>query len=182
MSVVDDIKSRINIVDIVQRYTPLRRAGTIHKGNCPFHSERTPSFVVYEQSGTWHCFGSCSTGGDVFNFLMKKEGLTFREALERLAQEAGVSLEEDRPDPGRSQRDQIYKVNEAAAAYFRQALLHDARAQAGRDYLARRQVDAPTADAFGLGYAIQEWSALRDHLLRMGYDLEIQLAAGLIKR
>lgn len=182
MSVVDDVKSRVNIVDVVGRYTQLRRAGTIHKGICPFHSERTPSFVVYESSGTWHCFGSCGTGGDVFSFLMKKEGLTFREALERLAQEVGVSLDEDRPDPGRSQRDQIYKVNEAAAAYFRQVLLSDPRAQAGRDYLARRQVDARTAEAFGLGYSLEQWSGLRDHLLKQGYSVEIQLAAGLIKR
>lgn len=182
MSVVEEVKSRINIVEVVSRYTPLRRAGTIHKGLCPFHSERTPSFVVYEQSGTWHCFGSCATGGDVFSFLMKKEGLTFREALERLAREAGVSLEEDRPDPGRSQRDALYQVNAAAARYFRTVLQSDPRATAGRGYLERRGINEATAEAFGLGFALDQWSGLRDHLLKAGFSVEQQLAAGLIKR
>ena len=94
MSAIDEVKARANIIDIVARYTPLKRAGSIYKGLCPFHSERTPSFVVYPNSGTWHCFGACGTGGDVFSFLMRKENLDFREALERLAQETGVSLEE----------------------------------------------------------------------------------------
>ncbi len=182
MSVVDEVKSRINIVDVVGRYTQLRRAGTTYKGLCPFHTERTPSFTVNEERGMWYCFGSCGTGGDVFSFLMKKEGMTFREALEQLAREAGVSLEDEGRDSGRSQREALYQVNQAAAKYFRTVLQSDSRAAVGRAYLQRRRIDEPTAEAFGLGFALDEWSALRDHLLRAGFSVELQLAAGLLKQ
>src|SRR5688572_29308031 len=97
MDPVEEIKARINIVDLVSRYAPLRKMGAVYKCNCPFHAERTPSFVVYPNEGRWHCFGACGTGGDIFNFVMKKENKDFREALEMLAREAGVTLE-DRND------------------------------------------------------------------------------------
>ena len=86
MSVSDEIKQRIDLVEFISRYTQLKKAGATYKGICPFHSERTPSFVVFPHTGTWHCFGSCGTGGDLFSFLMKKENLDFREALQILAQ------------------------------------------------------------------------------------------------
>src|SRR3954453_14527540 len=122
MSVSDEIKQRIDIVEFVSRYTPLKKAGSTYKGLCPFHSERTPSFVVYPDSGTWHCFGSCGTGGDLFSFLMKKENLDFREALQVLAQQAGVSLDDGPSDSGQSRRAMIYDANNAAAAYYQQIL------------------------------------------------------------
>src|SRR4051794_15432131 len=118
MSVSDEIKQRIDIVEFVSRYTPLKKAGSTYKGLCPFHSERTPSFVVYPDSGTWHCFGSCGTGGDIFSFLMKKENLDFREALQVLAQQAGVSLDEAGIESGQSRRALIYDANNDAATYY----------------------------------------------------------------
>ncbi len=134
VSVSDEVKERIDIVDFISRYTPLKKAGSSYKGLCPFHSERTPSFVVYPHSGTWHCFGACGTGGDVFTFLMQKENLDFREALQVLAREAGVQLEE--PSGEVSQRDALYAINELAAGYFEEILRSHAAATPARDYLA----------------------------------------------
>ncbi len=88
----DEVKQRIDIVEYISRYTPLKKAGSQYKGICPFHTEKTPSFYVYPDQGSWHCYGACSTGGDVFSFLMKKENLEFAEAAEILAREAGVDL------------------------------------------------------------------------------------------
>lgn len=181
MSVVDEVKSRINVVDVISRYTPLKRAGSIYKGLCPFHDEKTPSFVVFPQSGNWHCFGACGTGGDVFTFLMRKENLEFREALERLAGEAGVSLDAPEESADRSQRDLLYQANEAACAWFEDILLYNATAAPARDYLARRGIDDETRARFRLGYAPDQWSALHNHLLAKGFSSDVQLTAGLVK-
>ncbi len=182
MSVSDEVKQRIDIVELISRYTPLKRSGSIYKGNCPFHSERTPSFVVYPQSGNWHCFGACAVGGDAFNFVMRKENLDFREALQMLAKEAGVNLEENEVDPSADQRTKLYAINEVATTYFQEILRHHPAAQVARDYLERRGIDARTQELFKLGYALDQWSSLRDFLDGKGYNLEQQLSAGLLKR
>src|SRR6476661_5654579 len=122
MRVSDEIKQRIDTVELVSRYTQLQKHGSTYKGLCPFHTERTPSFVVYRDSGTWHCFGSCGTGGDIFSFLMKKENIDFRAALQILAQQAGISLDEGPGDSGHSRRALIYDANTAAAHYYQQIL------------------------------------------------------------
>lgn len=181
MSVSDEIKQRIDLVEFISRYTPLKKAGTTYKGLCPFHSERTPSFVVYPNSGTWHCFGSCGTGGDLFSFLMRKENLDFREALQILAQQAGVSLDEGPSDSGQSRRAQIYDANAAAATYYQQLLRTHPGAVTARDYLARRGIDDTTVEMFQLGYSLDQWSALRDHLLAQKFSIDLLLEAGLVK-
>jgi DNA primase len=181
MSVSDEIKQRIDIVEFISRYTPLKRAGSTYKGLCPFHSERTPSFVVYPNSGTWHCFGSCGTGGDIFSFLMKKENLDFREALQVLAQQAGVSLDEGSGEGGQSRRAQIYDANAAAAAYYQQILRTHPGAAAARAYLEQRGIDDATIEAFQIGYSLEQWSALRDHLLAQKFSPDLLAEAGLIK-
>jgi DNA primase len=181
MSISDEIKQRIDIVELISRYTPLKKAGSTYKGLCPFHSERTPSFVVYPSSGTWHCFGSCGTGGDIFSFLMKKENLDFRDALQTLAQQAGVTLDEGPGDSGQSRRALIYEANSAAAAYYRQILLTHPGAAAAREYLAARGIDAATIETFQLGFSLDQWSALRDHLLAQKVSIDLLLEAGLVK-
>lgn len=181
MSVIDEVKQRIDIVDLIGRYVELRKAGTSYKGLCPFHSERTPSFMVFPDSGTWHCFGSCGIGGDIFSFIMRRENLEFREALELLARQAGVALEADQ-DPAQGQRSRIYEINEAAAAYFYEILQHHTSAGVGRAYLERRGIIQETITTFRLGYALEQWSGLRDFLLEKGWSLDEQLAAGLVKR
>lgn len=181
MSAIDEIKQRVDIVELISRYTPLKKAGSTYKGLCPFHHERTPSFVVFPHTGTWHCFGACSTGGDVFTFLMKQEQLEFREALEMLARETGVSLESSQDESYRH-RTTLYEVNAAAATYFTQILREHPAAQPARSYLERRGIDRATAEQFQLGYALDSWDSLRDHLSAAGYSLELQLEAGLVKR
>ncbi|MCE7987357.1 MAG: DNA primase [Caldilinea sp. CFX5] len=181
MSVIDEVKQRLDAVELIGRYVELRKAGTIYKGLCPFHNERTPSFVVYPDRGTWHCFGSCGTGGDIFNFVMRRENLEFREALELLAQQAGVTLEAEQ-DQTQGQRNRLYELNEAAATYFQGVLLHHAGAAAGRAYLERRGINHETMTNFRLGFALENWSALRDFLLEKGWSLDELLAAGLVKR
>ncbi|MFO7632078.1 MAG: DNA primase [Caldilinea sp.] len=181
-SVTDEIKQRVDIIELISRYTPLKRAGSVYKGLCPFHSERTPSFVVFPHTGTWHCFGACGTGGDVFAFVMRKENLTFREALELLANQVGVELAPAEGDTRGEQRSRLYEANEVAATYFQQTLAHHAAAAEARSYLERRGIDAPTIAAFRLGYASPGWSSLRDYLLEHGFSLELLLEAGLVKR
>jgi DNA primase len=181
MTAVDEIKQRVDIVDIISRYTSLKKAGSTYKGLCPFHEERTPSFVVFPNTGTWHCFGACSTGGDVFTFLMKKENLDFRETLELLARETGVELHPAEGDASHRQRNTIYKINSAAANYFQNILRQHSGANAARAYLERRQIDAETMERFQLGFALDGWDGLRNHLVAQGYSIEEQLAAGLIK-
>jgi len=181
-SVTDEVKQRVDVVELISRYTPLKRAGSVYKGLCPFHSERTPSFVVFPHTGTWHCFGACGTGGDVFSFVMRKENLTFREALEMLAQQVGVDLSAVEGNAQSDQRDRLYAANAAAAAFYRHTLLHHPGAEVARAYLQRRGIDDATAEAFQLGYAPALWSSLRDHLLGRDFTLDLLLEAGLIKR
>ncbi len=180
MSVSDEVKQRIDIVEFISRYTPLKKAGSSYKGLCPFHTERTPSFVVFPNTGTWHCFGACGIGGDIFNFLEKKENLEFREALEILAREAGVQLDE--PSGEVSQRDALYAINEAAASYFAEVLRNHTAAAPAREYVARRGIDATTVEKFRIGFGLNGWNGLRDYLSEKGYDVEAQLRAGLVKR
>ena len=92
MSAVDDIKSRLDILEVVSSHTPLQRSGKSYKANCPFHQEKTPSFFVFPERQSWRCFGACATGGDVFSFVMKTQNLEFAETLKQLAQQAGVTL------------------------------------------------------------------------------------------
>lgn len=182
MSVVEEIKDRLDIVEIISAYVPLRKAGNLYKGLCPFHQEKTPSFVVYPDRGTWHCFGACGTGGDIFSFVMKRDNLDFREALEVLAQKAGVNLAP--PSAERSQQehylDRLREINQAAALYFHNQLRHAPQGQGARDYLAGRELSDATIDAFLLGYAADRWDGLLSYLQSKNYQPDDILAAGLV--
>jgi DNA primase len=181
MSVTDEVKERIDIVELISRYTPLKRSGSTYKGLCPFHSERTPSFIVFPQSGTWRCFGACGVGGDAFSFVMRKENVDFRDALQLLAREVGIDLEAAEGNSSSNQRTHLYEINEAATLYFQETLRHHPAAQPARDYLARRGIDQATVDHFRLGFALDAWSGLRDYLSEKGFSIDQQLAAGLLK-
>ncbi len=181
MTAIDEIKQRIDIVEFISRYTPLQRAGSRYKGLCPFHNERTPSFIVSPDRGTWHCFGACGTGGDIFEFLMRKENLTFYEALETLARETGVELTGPEDDPARRQRSSIVAINGAAAAYFQEVLRHHPAAAGARQYLERRRIDQAAAERFGIGFALDSWDGLRNHLIHLGFRPDELLTAGVIK-
>ena len=124
MSVVEDVKSRLDIVDVVSDYVPLKKAGNSYKAPCPFHTEKTPSFVVTPARQSWHCFGACSTGGDAINFIMRKEGLDFGEALRQLADRVGVEVR-SRSEEQISHEDTLYRVNKEASSFYQKILAGD---------------------------------------------------------
>lgn len=179
MSVVDDVKQKIDIVDVIGQYTTLKKAGRNFKALCPFHNEKTPSFIVFPDQGTWHCFGSCATGGDVFTFLMKRENIDFGEALRRLAQRAGVELVREGPGED-AERKRQREILAAAAAHFHYLLKNNAAAQHARDYLAKRFIAPETIEQFELGYSLDEWEALKSYLVGKDLALRDIEAAGLI--
>ena len=184
MSVIDEIKQRLDIVEVVSAYVPLKKAGRNYKGLCPFHSEKTPSFVVFPDSQNWHCFGACSTGGDVFTFIQKRENVDFSEALRILAQRAGVELKPrtEQESAEDQQRDKLREINETAARYFHHLLFDESesRAEVARTYLNKRALNEETVRKFQLGYALDSWRALSDYLMDRGYSRQDLLAAGLI--
>ena len=163
---VETIRDRSDLVSIVSEYLTLKKAGQNFTGLCPFHAEKTPSFSVNPSKQFFHCFG-CGVGGDVFQFVMKIEGIAFPEALQRLAVKAGVALPENRAgerenSAARDEAEQIYRVNEAAAAYFHRNLLEKPEGAAAREYLKGREITAETTKAFSIGFALPR----RDDLLK----------------
>ncbi len=179
MSVVDDVKQKIDIVDVVSQYATLKKAGRLLKANCPFHNEKTPSFVVYPDEGTWHCFGACATGGDVFSFLMKKENIDFAEALRRLAQRAGVELVRD-PSGEDTERKRLRELLATLSAHYHSLFKNHPNAQSARDYLAKRFITPETIAQFELGYALDDWHATEAFLVGKGYTPRELIAAGVV--
>jgi DNA primase len=180
MSIVDEVKQKNDIVEVIGQYTTLKKAGRTYRGLCPFHSEKTPSFFVYPEQQSWHCFGACNTGGDVFAFIMKKQGVSFGDALRLLADRTGiiVPVKMERKED-RNEKDRLYEINQTAAQYFQQQLTTGA-AEKARSYLTKRGVNIKTITQFQLGYAADEWEALKGHLLEIGYTEKDLLIAGLI--
>ena len=159
---VDQVRERLDIVDLIGQHVNLRKAGRNFKGLCPFHQEKTPSFIVFPDSQTFHCFG-CGAGGDGFNFVMQLEHLDFRGALEQLAARTGVELKPAGPPPAPElvERDQrLFDINARAANWFSHVLWQTRFGAAGREVLERRGVDRATAEKFQLGYAPESWDAL----------------------
>jgi len=182
MSVVDEIKERLDVVDVISDYVPLKKAGRNYKALCPFHTEKTPSFVVFPDTQSWYCFGACGSGGDVFTFVMKMENMEFSEALRFLAQKAGVSLAPRGKEEMAEERKQrlLQEINAAAAQYFHNLLLHSPEGATARDHLAQRQINTQTIEAFQLGYALDDWEATKIYLNGQGYSLRDIHDAGLI--
>jgi DNA primase len=182
MSVVDEIKERLDIVDVISGYVSLKKAGRNFKGLCPFHAEKTPSFIVFPDTQSWHCFGACGTGGDVFSFLMKRENMEFGEALQLLAKRAGVELAPRGPaeTAEEKRKERLREINATAAQYFHNLLLQSSEGARAREYLARRGIASDTLGTFQLGYALDAWEALKGHLVGRGYQVADILAAGLI--
>lgn len=175
----EEIRRRVDLVELVGAHVALKKAGRYYKGLCPFHQEKTPSFHVDRDKGLWHCFG-CKAGGDVFDFVMRVGNLPFGEAVETLAKRAGVRLERSPEEVARaSERDRLYRALEAAAGFYREQLQHPERGTAAREYLQRRGVDAATAERFRLGYAPPAWDELLKALGARGYPAQLLAAGGL---
>ena len=178
MSTVDDIKARLDIVETVSGYVALQKSGRNFKARCPFHTEKTPSFVVNAERQSWRCFGACATGGDVFSFVMRIEGLDFGDALRLLAQKTGVALERGR-DPDRN--DTLYRINHVAARFY-QDVLASARGRRGMEYLEGRGVNAEVRSRFEMGLSPDSWDALKSYLLTHEFTIEQAVEAGLVHR
>jgi DNA primase len=181
MSAIDEIKQKTDIAEVIGQYTALKKAGRNLTALCPFHSEKHPSFFVYPEQQSWHCFGACNTGGDVFAFVMKKEGLDFGEALRLLAQRTGVALpSREAPGERKEEKEALYKVNEAAALYFNNLLLNSRAAEIARRYVEKRGFTAKTTADFQLGYSLDAWEALKPYLAEKGHTESDMLTAGLL--
>ena len=174
---VDELKMRINIVDVIGRDVDLKKAGSGYKGLCPFHNEKTPSFSVNEKDQYFHCFG-CHAKGDVITYVMKKQGLTFVEAVEKLADEYGIKMPER--TGRREDFSRFYNINKMAARYFFHELT--ARPNMGLKYLRDRQVKDSTIAKFGLGYSSSSYEGLYEHLKSRGVSDEDMLRLGLVKQ
>ncbi len=178
MDEVAEIKNRLEITEVVANYLPLKQSGRNLKAACPFHQEKSASFMVSPERGIYHCFG-CNEGGDIFSFVMKMEGLEFREALEKLARQAGVELKARKGESAdlNRRRTRIYEATELAARYFQASLVQNPNAL---EYvIKKRHLNRETVKAFQIGYAPDSWNALTDFLTKKGFSHEEMLEAGL---
>jgi DNA primase len=172
-----EIKSKLPVVDVVGETVVLKRAGSAYKGLCPFHAEKTPSFIVTPDRESWRCFG-CGEGGDIFTFLMRRDGIDFREALSRLAEKAGVELSPQTAKEDRHRR-RLREALEAAIAWYREVLLQAPQAAKARAYLDERGLTSETLERFGIGYAPTSWEALTRRLIGRGFNNEELISSGL---
>lgn len=178
MGSIDDVRERLPIEQIVGEVVALKRAGALYKGLCPFHGEKTPSFIVTPSRGRYHCFG-CGADGDIFNFTMATRNLDFHTALHELAARANVELDDPRRQAeAGAVETRIYEMNAAAATFF-QSLLASAPGTPARNYLRRRRITAATIDAFGLGYASDTRDTLCRRLRDAGYTNDEMAGGGL---
>lgn len=175
MTPIEQIKDKIDIVEFIGSYIQLKPAGKNFKANCPFHSEKTPSFMVSPERQTWHCFGSCAEGGDVFKFLMKHENLEFYEALKILAEKAGVELKKISPTD-QKQFGVLYDINESAKNFFKSQLERNERA---KKYLQERGLTNKTIEEFEIGFATGGFEDLTLDLINLGYDIKDMERSGL---
>jgi DNA primase len=182
VSVITEVKQRLDIVDLVSEYVTLQKAGRNFKGLCPFHSEKHASFFVFPEQQSWHCFGACGTGGDIFSFIMKKEGVDFGEALGILAQRGGITLStrEASSKIEDESKERLFQINEVATEYYHNLLLSTKAGEAARNYLARRKVTPEIIKEFRLGFSPDAWEVIKNYLLGKGYTEKELVEAGLI--
>lgn len=183
MKVTDDIKARVDIVEVIGETVKLRRTGSAYTGFCPFHDNKnTPAFVVWPDTGSWKCFGTCNDGGDLFSFIMKQEGWDFRETLQHLARRSGVELTPPSPrqEQQRKVRVRLFQLLTIASEYYQHLLRENSAAEPARVHLEGRGISKESWDHFGLGYALSSWDGLRKHCIGQGYSDEDMVAAGLL--
>jgi len=186
MNAIEEIKNQVDIVDLISEDVKLRRSGKNYTGFCPFHANtRTPAFVVFPDSGTWRCFGECNEGGDIFRYMMKKEGLDFRDALKKLAERAGVRLEPLTPQRKEQteRAEQLGRLLEDAVIFYRSQLLQTEPGRLAMAYLEeKRGIKAQTVETWGVGYAPDSWDALMSYFTAKGYPLQDLIDCGLLSQ
>jgi len=185
-SLIETIKAKIDIADEIGLVVALQKSGKSLKGLCPFHNERSPSFYVFRETQTWHCFG-CNEGGDIFSFVQKQQALDFHASLNYLAEKAGIPVEEfgggdiEGEREASAARERLRKLNEDALLWFHQMLLRAKEAAEARAYVQSRGISSESVLAFGLGYAGDQWDNLTRYLLGQGYTEEELVTAGLAR-
>ena len=165
MDQLEEIKKRIDIVDFISQYINLKKAGRNFKAVCPFHQEKTPSFVVSPERQIWHCFGACSEGGDIFGFLMKMENLDFSEAVRELAKRAGVKLTQFRPKKGEKRKQIWYETNHLTGEFYHYLLTDHPAGKKARDYILGRGISKESLKLFKIGFSSNSWSDLQKFLI-----------------
>ncbi len=179
MSDVQLIKDKIDIKQLIEEYLPVKKAGAYWKANCPFHHEKTPSFMISPEKQIWHCFG-CGKGGDAFSFLQEIEGIDFSEALKILADRAGVKLTNSfLSDINKDKRSRLFEVNNKALYFFHQFLLEMPGGKAARDYLEKRGLKVETIKDWQIGFIPDQWDLLTQYLLKRGFGIDDIIATGL---
>jgi DNA primase len=182
MSVITEVKQGLDIIEFVSEYVTLQKAGRNFKGLCPFHSEKNASFYVFPEQQSWRCFGACGTGGDIFSFVMKKEGIDFGQALRVLAQRVGIALSPlEAPNKAEDEKkEKLFRINEAAAEYYHHLLSTTKAGERARSYLARRKVLPETIKEFHIGFSPDAWETIQNYLLGKGHTEEELVEAGLV--
>lgn len=178
---VEEIKKHIDIVDFIGSYIPLKKAGRNFKANCPFHQEKTPSFIISPDRQIWRCFGACQTGGDVITFLMKWEGITFFEALKDLSKKTGIPIKDiDFSDDTWKKRELLFDINKKASDYFAYLLTNHTIGTYALDYLKDRKLTDRIIKTFNLGYAPSSWDSLTNYFKKKNVPLNEAVDAGLL--
>lgn len=179
MSDVQLIKDKIDVKQLIEEYIPVKKAGAYWKANCPFHHEKTPSFMISPEKQIWHCFG-CSKGGDIFSFLQEIEGINFPEALKLLADRAGVKLTQNFvTEVNKDKKNRLLEINSKAANFFHHFLLEMSQAKSAREYLEKRGLSLEMIKDWQIGFVSDQWDLLTQYLLKKGFSIDDIVAAGL---
>lgn len=182
MTDVELIKSKIDIVAFISEYIQVKKAGRNFKALCPFHGEKTPSFVISPERGSWHCFGACAEGGDAVKFLQKWENIDFLEALKILAKKTGVTLSKFAPTDESKKKETYYEINHLASEFYHYLLTSHPAGKKALEYLKTRGIKKETVKTFSLGYAPNSWESLMRYLVKKGYQTSDIYTVGLIVR
>jgi len=178
MTDTQSIKDKVDVVQLIGEYIQLKKAGANWKANCPFHHEKSPSFMVHPEKQIWHCFG-CGKGGDIFTFLQEMEGIDFPEALKILADRAGVKIDTFASEVNKSQKNRILEINQKAAYFFNHVLTEMPASRGAREYLENRKLKKETIEEWQVGFIPEQWDLLTQYLLKKGYSIDDILGSGL---
>ncbi|MCJ7664662.1 MAG: CHC2 zinc finger domain-containing protein, partial [Desulfobacterales bacterium] len=169
--VIEEIRERADIIEVISDYVALKKAGNNYKGLCPFHQEKTPSFTVSQEKQLFHCFG-CGIGGNTFTFLMKYEQIAFAEAARTLAQRYGVLIPEVKATVQDQRKENLRQINAVALDFYCQQLREEKEGKVARGYVERRGIARAIWEEYGIGYAPSSWDALVTHLKKKGVNVK----------